>query len=225
MPENASGEASDSCDANLKNIADSTLNQLYVEQGLSGREIAERFNTTRDKVRNQLLSRGILRPEQKKISKSELEDAYHVNGLSQSEVADKFDISKTSVYRHINHYGLKKTPEEWQRDRFGDSVSYRTNVRGYEVMTIPGGGEFAVHRLVAISEHGTEAVADSHVHHENTIPWDNRPENLSVLEPGSHAALHNDDNESLTNRINNATEEELRTALRDCGHIEAAENI
>jgi hypothetical protein len=47
-----------------------------------------------------------------------------------------------------------------------------------------------VHRLLAIAEHGTDAVAGQHVHHKNGIPFDNRPENLELLSPSEHSKRH-----------------------------------
>lgn len=51
----------------------------------------------------------------------------------------------------------------------------------------------AVHRLLAVAEHGFDAVGpDVDVHHSNGVPWDNRPSNIELIDKGKHAALHNE---------------------------------
>lgn len=50
---------------------------------------------------------------------------------------------------------------------------------------------FPVHRLLAVSEYGLDAVVGKEVHHENGIPWDNRPENISLVDSAEHRRIHN----------------------------------
>jgi len=225
MPENASGEADSGNAPQFKNVPDATYEWFYVSCNLSEREIAEQFDTTRHKIRTQLISRGILRENQIQETEEKLKKLYHGDGLSQSEVADKIGMSETALNRHIKHYDLGKEPKQWQRDRYGNAVSFRTNTRGYEVFSIPGGGEFPVHRLVAVAEYGFDAVAGNDVHHVNGIKWDNRPENLEAMSSELHATLHNTDSNTLDGVIESATESELRTALRNNGYTDAADDI
>lgn len=51
----------------------------------------------------------------------------------------------------------------------------------------------SVHRLVAVAEYGFEAVCGEAVHHVNRVPWDNRPDNLVLLDPISHGRRHTND--------------------------------
>lgn len=44
--------------------------------------------------------------------------------------------------------------------------------------------------LQAVAEHGFEAVAGRVVHHISQIPFDNRPENLEVLNDEDHKEAH-----------------------------------
>lgn len=76
---------------------------------------------------------------------------------------------------------------------------FRTNTNGYESWRANyNNGDvdyFKVHRLLAIAEYGSDAVAGKHVHHKNGIPWDNRPENIEVLEEREHLQQHYEDRE------------------------------
>ena len=49
-----------------------------------------------------------------------------------------------------------------------------------------------VHRLLAVSEYGIDAVKDKHVHHKNGIRWDNRPENIELLTISEHTKRHHE---------------------------------
>jgi len=70
---------------------------------------------------------------------------------------------------------------------------FETDDGGYEMWEVNNRGtqhRILVHRLVAISEHGADQVAERIVHHKNNIPWDNRPENLELMDRAEHARLH-----------------------------------
>ena len=47
-----------------------------------------------------------------------------------------------------------------------------------------------VHRLLAVSEWGLDAIRGREVHHKNEIPWDNRPENLELVTREEHGEKH-----------------------------------
>lgn len=48
-----------------------------------------------------------------------------------------------------------------------------------------------LHRLVAYAHGKLDSVFDDslHVHHENEDKWDNRPENLTAMEPERHTVV------------------------------------
>jgi hypothetical protein len=72
------------------------------------------------------------------------------------------------------------------------SPSFRTTVQGYEEVrtrTSEGLERVSIHRLLAVSEHGFDAVSDMDIHHESDVGWDNRPENLSVLTHSEHSEI------------------------------------
>lgn len=79
----------------------------------------------------------------------------------------------------------------------GESVAFHTEKSGYEVWSTnkspDGYDNFSVHILTAImgGEDPYEVFAENtNVHHKNGIPWDNRPENLEVMDRREHARLH-----------------------------------
>jgi len=60
---------------------------------------------------------------------------------------------------------------------------------GYVVISHHHKGEqfrVPVHRLVAVAEYGIDEVVDNHVHHKNKHGFDNRPENLCVMNDNLH---------------------------------------
>lgn len=70
-----------------------------------------------------------------------------------------------------------------------------TNSKGYEYIE-DSDGDPAVphHRLLAVAEHGVEAVDDDElVHHELPIEWVNFRANVTTLTPDEHARIHADD--------------------------------
>ena len=119
-----------------------------------------------------------------------LRKLYHEEGLSQAQIGDKFDVSKNTISKWMSKSGVdadkhpqKKTyaPIHMMSDGYMHWKSYH---RGSQETAF-------VHRLVAVAEHGVDAVAGMDVHHKNGVPWDNRPENLEVLSHAEHTRKHN----------------------------------
>jgi len=79
------------------------------------------------------------------------------------------------------------------------SVPFSTRTDGYEVWDTRTRRDrrehVYVHQMVAIADGAdpSDLFGGIHeVHHANGIPWDNRPENISVVTPASHAERHDD---------------------------------
>jgi len=71
------------------------------------------------------------------------------------------------------------------------SITFKT-VGGYEVLT-DGESSVKVHQLQACLDNDPHDVFNTrymNVHHLNTIPWDNREENLLLLRARYHRNLH-----------------------------------
>jgi len=80
---------------------------------------------------------------------------------------------------------------------------YKVDENGYEIIRteIYDSGDryqpkVPVHRLVAVAEYGMDPLSDKVVHHENNIPFDNRPENLQLMDRCQHSILHQNDDYS-----------------------------
>jgi len=128
-----------------------------------------------------------------------LHERYVEQEMSAPEMADEAGVSAQTIYDSMERVGIDRDPT-----RYGDKsrvryATYRTDKQGYprwKAKTSANGEHgrqtesFHVHRLLAIAEHGTNAVEGCHVHHINDIPFDNRPENIEVLEPGEHSRHH-----------------------------------
>lgn len=84
--------------------------------------------------------------------------------------------------------------------------------------------EIPIHRLVAIAEYGTGAVAGRHVHHKNGIPWDNRPSNLDVRTSKEHLRSHWH-GEPLEDRLSEASDREVIDALEKSGYAQLAAEL
>lgn len=118
-----------------------------------------------------------------------LERLYWGEGRTIREIADELGCS-----RHAISYNMDKHGMETRKNSHQKPCHYRTQGRdGYEVWNTGHGGDqwtVRVHRLLAVSMFGFDAVADKDVHHRNGVPWDNRPENLEVVEHGDHTSMH-----------------------------------
>jgi len=120
---------------------------------------------------------------------------YFREDLTTYEIADRSEVSPTQIRYWMDKHDIDREDPSVSGRPEVDYVGFRTDERGYEVWTYydpetKGTRTFGVHRLVAIAEHGIEAVAGNDIHHENEIPWDNRPSNLTPLGRGDHLKLH-----------------------------------
>jgi hypothetical protein len=116
--------------------------------------------------------------------------------LSGEEIADELGCAPSTVYYWLEKHDIERRGAVDRRvpyvrlemNNFGHMVWQQSKSANFKSRAFP------VHRLLAIAEHGTDAVAGNHVHHKNGIPWDNRPENIAVLTPSEHQSIHGKDN-------------------------------
>ncbi|NHX37186.1 MULTISPECIES: HNH endonuclease [Halolamina] len=121
---------------------------------------------------------------------------YWDEGLTGVEIADRFGVHSSTIYRWMDRHGIERRDrlDEIKKARRVEYATFGHTENGYErwstADTEGNHDHFRVHRLLAIAEYGPEAVGGNVVHHENGIPWDNRPCNIEVMGRGEHSALH-----------------------------------
>lgn len=101
------------------------------------------------------------------------------------------------------------------KDRPATTARFYTNFEGYERWraydTDGVYDSLMVHRLLAALEWGLDAIRGKHVHHKNGIPWDNRVENLEIVDPGEHQKIHAIPTEELLDELRAAADALGRT--------------
>ena len=111
--------------------------------------------------------------------------------LGPKAIAERIGCSPNTVVYWTDKFGIERPT--LSVDASLNPASYSITNRGYaewQAMTADGVRSIFVHRLLAISEHGSEAIKNKVVHHKNEIPWDNRPSNLEVMTQSEHATYH-----------------------------------
>ena len=138
-------------------------------------------------------------------NKEDLTELYIERGLSTYQCAEIFGCSNSTVLRWLHKHDIDVRPSRREGVNRG---SYFTDRDGYERVVINDPDQtrtVAVSQVTAIA-HGADpekvfSDGDYHVHHRNTIPWDNRPENLEVVHYSEHNEIHNEDNWVFDKRL------------------------
>jgi transposase len=174
------------------------LRELHIGRGLNAPEIADRLDTDNDTILKWMERCGVeYDPNRGKpwCDEQRLRERYHGQGMRVEQIAEEFGCSGNTVRRWMDRLGVEKRDavEERTRGLRLKPAKFETRRDGYERWKTEMDGEkhvMYVHRLLAVAEYGTDAVADMQVHHENGIPWDNRPENIELLSIEEHGQLH-----------------------------------
>lgn len=182
-----------------------TLHEMYVEKGMSQPEIAEEFGVSSATISNYLRRNDIPTRgggpsvEYPKLHDEEwLHENYVRKGRSSRDIADELGVSKSAVLDGLRECGIDRRDLSTSTKMGMDSghSSFRTTKDGYEVADSRGperAWSVGIHRLIAIAN-GADAKTifdgNHHVHHESNIPWDNRPDNLTVATNSEHMKEH-----------------------------------
>ena len=177
------------------------LYEMYAEQRMSTREIADEFGCSNSTIVRWLGKHDINARDRHDIrlpgergydvGEEDLSSMYWDRKMSMQEIGEELDVDSSTVERWLRAYNIEtRSIGTWKRY---EPPSFRTHIKGYEQIRSQHEGDYDavyVHRLFAVAEYGFDAVRDMHVHHRDEIPWDNRSENLELLTPSDHARHH-----------------------------------
>jgi transposase-like protein len=121
-----------------------------------------------------------------------LRDLYVERGMSMAEIANEFGVKSSLIDYWLKKHDIQTRDVQEHQKRV--SANFKT-VGGYERWSSydpkhENNRFVQTHRLLAVAEHGFDAVCDMDVHHKNGIPWDNRPGNIELLTRSEHTRLH-----------------------------------
>jgi len=146
-----------------------------------------------------------------------LRQLYVKDGMTLDEIAEKAGVAQTTIRRWMVRNGI---------DRRGGGpgvvpwATYDTDTMGYERWKVRDGENHTVvrvHQLLAIAK-GTEANTifggDTHVHHRNGVPWDNRPENIQVTTNSEHISKHNTGEDNNYSKLSESDVRQIKSRLR-----------
>lgn len=182
------------------------LREQYIENRMSANEIAKQIDYSKSTVESRLDEYGIERRDVGRAShekdkhwdKEWLYEKYHGDGLSLKEIADECNVGHKAIRRMMIKYDIerrKPLSEKYPHSvpMYVDGTGHPTWSHTYKQKTTVIG----VHRLVAIADGVSpyEVFSENNViHHKNHIPWDNRPENLELMNSTEHIIHHGRDN-------------------------------
>lgn len=197
------------------------LRELYHEEHYTISEIADELDTNYGRIYNEMDKHGIERrssKESRDIRNSHagcrihgkhddedwLREKYYDEHLSISEIAELAGVNEVTIMRRMDEHGIDRRPSYVTRVLKNPGAGFvHADDRGYEMIKHSVDDHtynYPIHRLLAIAKYGYDAVRDSVVHHKNGVKWDNRPENIMLLDSQSdHAKYHHEfrDRDSL----------------------------
>lgn len=213
-------EARDSSDAQTRGEfpyknADK-LRSLYHDEGMTLAEIGNKYGVEQSTVvrwfdnegierRTSSESRELRGTHHRPIKKgphtdqSWLREKYHDEKMTLREMADEAGLaSEVTIMEWMDRFGIERRSKSAAfvlRDIGAGFV--QADARGYEQIKHSVDDttkQFSHHRLLAIAKYGYDEVKDKHVHHKNGVKWDNRLENIELVDGNSeHAKYHKDE--------------------------------
>jgi len=138
--------------------------------------------------------------EKKKVHDEEwLREQYIDERRSMRDIGDEVGMTASGVKKWINRFDI--TTRKAHEFHLYEPASFFTGKNGYEYVSSKHDYDVhstTIHQLVAIANGANPSKVFSngryHVHHENRIYWDNRPENLTLKSSVRHQHDHNSPN-------------------------------
>ena len=128
-----------------------------------------------------------------------LKEMYLDREMASREIADELGCTKSAILGNLERHGIERrssTEGMVSYTKFERLPDLHTRTDGYEIVSSTygdEGGQIFIHRLLAISKYGFENVSGKQVHHANNVPWDNREENIQLINIDNHAMKHFDE--------------------------------
>ncbi len=144
-----------------------------------------------------------------------LRELYHEKNLSTTEIADKLGCGDSTVQANMDRLGIERRSISNARRLAGckEQLGMWTSPDGYEITQTRHDGDYftvQIHRLLAVSEFGFDALEGMHVHHKKPIPWLNTPGNIELLSPANHASLHKTGEKNSNSKLDWKSVSEIR---------------
>ncbi len=120
---------------------------------------------------------------------------YCEEGMTDKKIANKFDVSRGT----ISYWRDKFNIDSWSPEKYASfrPASYRVSTLGYPCWDGSTNDKTIVcyvHRMLAVSEYGFDALDDYvDVHHKNGVKFDNRPENIEIVKKDEHRRKHGEE--------------------------------
>lgn len=132
------------------------------------------------------------------IPREELVELYRERKRLPEQIAEEYDVSAKTIRKTLDRYGIeRRDPDELMKQGLRRMPpQLRTERRGYVIVRNKHKEDYHkvyLHRLLAVAEYGIEAVEGVDVHHKNGVRWDNRPENIQLLDKSTHGAHHSNE--------------------------------
>ncbi len=185
------------------------LREMYVENKMSTREMADEFECNPSNVLKWMDEYGIERRSKSEANRlrhqqnhrpwkdrERLSALYRDQNMTTREVAEELGCAKTTVEYWLRHHDIPIRDQGETKVLKQLENPVRLNERSdtpYRYWTHEYRGErdyVYVHRLLAVAEYGFDALDGRQVHHKNRVCWDNRPENIELLTPKEHLRHH-----------------------------------
>ena len=87
-----------------------TIRRLYVDEGLSARELAEAMGISKDKAVAKLYRYGIKKPLREPATEGMLRRMYLNEGLTAEEIARRTGFATGTIRVYLTQYGIKRGP-------------------------------------------------------------------------------------------------------------------
>jgi predicted DNA-binding protein YlxM (UPF0122 family) len=169
-----------------------TLSRLYHDEGLKQREIAERFGVGQGVISDWMSRLDIQSRNQWEIEDEDaLRELYHDENKSLEEVGEELDASAKAVQRPMERFEIPRRDPRHTRD--APTLYVNDGYKTWHINDWNDQYNVRVHRLVAVAEHGYEAVKSNVVHHKNRHKCDNRTENLELMTQAEHNREHSEE--------------------------------